>query len=91
MLNGGCKCSSKCPLTDDFTPLRPTAPPTRLDYRSYQWHCLEMKPCEAQGTAVFAPWTHRLLELGGPGVIWPAPRLLGSVLRSVSRNSMGSW
>lgn len=46
MLTDGCKCSSKCPLTDDITLL---APPTcGCDYGPSQPSCLEMKPMKLQ-------------------------------------------
>ena len=72
MLSGGSKCSSKCPLADDFTsPTAPTALLPCVDYRSHQLHCLAIKPCEPQGRAVSESWKLRLE--GSLGAVWPAP------------------
>lgn len=47
------------------SPLVPPPPPS-FDYRSYQPHCLAIKPREPWGKAASDSWKHRLLELEGP-------------------------
>lgn len=102
MLNDGCKCSSqKCPLSDDFTsPSAPRSSPCSFDYRSYQLHCLEIKPCEAQGEIKPCEalcLTHGCTScwswagVGLPGRIGPTPPASRQCLdNSVSRKGLGS-
>lgn len=86
MLNDGHKCSSKCPLMTSPLPL--PAPPS-FDHRSYQLHCLAIKPSKVWGEVVSESWKHRLLELEGPwGLSDQIPNFVAVFEMPVSRRSI---